>query len=203
MDAITRQSVSWVIERADPNVRADLDRFFPVIYDDLRRIAHRYMSDGDSRRTLQPTALVHEAFVRLHDHGGLVKSEGHALALGAVAMRCILVDYARGRLMQKRGGGRRALSLNGAEVSARRDFEILELHDLINRLAELDARRARVVELRFFGGMTNEQIAEVIGVARSTVAADWRVAQVWLRTQIGSVDPERDAEDDIDENAHE
>jgi RNA polymerase sigma factor (TIGR02999 family) len=156
-----------------------------MIYSDLRRVAQRYMSGERGSHTLQPTALVNEAYLRVRGRRDTVCGNAHALALAAVAMRRILVDHARRRNAEQRGGGAQRIGLGNCEpASAGRDLEVLELDDLINRLAELDDRRARVVELRFFAGMTNEEIAEALGVARSTVAEDWSVARAWLQSQL-------------------
>ena len=184
MNAATAQSVSWILESVPEPQRAGLSQIFPLIYDDLHRVARRYMADNQRSHTLQPTALVNEAFVRLRHRDVRVQGEGHARALAAIVMRSILVDHARERLTQKRGAGARQFQLSGNEIAEERDLEILDLDDLITRLADLDLRRARVVELRFFAGMSNEQIAETLGIARSTVVEDWNVAKAWLRTQL-------------------
>ena len=144
------------------------------------------MDSERASHTLQPTALVNEVFLKMRNRADGFQGEGHALAVAAIAMRGILVDHARRRLATKRGGGEKPLLLSGNEASNDRDVEILELHDLIARLAELDPRRARVVELRFFAGLTNKQISEALSVARSTVAADWAVARAWLRVQLSA-----------------
>ncbi|MEZ6234783.1 MAG: ECF-type sigma factor [Phycisphaerales bacterium] len=184
MDQDTSRSLSVLLECVNETERASLTRIFPLIYEDLRRVARRYMNQQSSNHTLQPTALVNEAFMRIRDAGGAINGEGHALAIAAVAMRSILVDHARRRTAQKRGGGARPVALSGGEAVDHRAVEVLELDDLLRRLAQLDPRRARVVELRFFAGMTNEEIAEALGVARSTVAEDWAVARAWLRVQL-------------------
>lgn len=189
MDEMTAQSLTWLSTRVGDEGRANLTQLFPLIYEDLRKLAHRYMDDERSGHTLQPTALVNEAFVKLSSTGRLVRGESHALALAAIAMRSILVDCARARLSLKRGGQDQRFALTGNEASGQRDIDILELNDLLTRFAQLDARRARVVELRFFAGMTNDEIADAIGVARSTIAADWVVAKAWLGSQLG---PARD-----------
>lgn len=200
MDANATESLSRLLEHVDGAHKERLTRIFPLIYDDLRRIARRYMSSQSSDHTLQPTALVNEAFLRIRDRQTPLQGQSHALAVAAVAMRCILVDHARARLTQKRGGAaggeggdagpHREFSLRvedePASASQHRDVSILELDDLLKRLHELDARRARVVELRFFGGMTNDEVAAALGMARSTVAEDWSVARAWLRVQLGA-----------------
>jgi RNA polymerase sigma factor (TIGR02999 family) len=186
-------SLHRLLEHVDGSDRANLTRIFPLIYEDLRRIAHRYMDDQPSGHILQPTALVNEAFLKIRGGGstGRVKGQGHAMALAAVAMRCILVDHARRRSSLKRGGDNQTFALADADGAAddTRDISILELDDLLKRLAELDPRRARIVELRFFAGMTNEEIASALGIARSTVVEDWTVARAWLRIQLSATEP--------------
>lgn len=184
MDPTTAASLSRLLDAVDQRQHASLTRIFPQIYEELRRIARRYMGGDNRDHTLQPTALVNEAFMRVRDGGDRLQSEAHALAVAAIAMRCILVDYARKRSATKRGGDARRFALHGGEAVDGRELEILELDDLITRFAELDPRRARVVELRFFAGMTNEEIATTLGIARSTVAEDWSVARAWLRVQL-------------------
>ena len=178
------QSASWLLERLDDAQRASLTQIFPAIYEDIYRVAQRYMGQERGSHTLTPTALVNEAFVRIHGRGIPVKEQTHALVLAAIAMRHILVEHARARKREKRGGGIQQIALSGDERSDRNEFEILELDDLLTQLAELDERRARVVELRFFSGMTNEEIASALGVARSTVAEDWSLARAWLGLQV-------------------
>ncbi|MFN0137001.1 MAG: ECF-type sigma factor [Phycisphaerae bacterium] len=184
MNPDAARTLSWLLDRVDDAERASLTQIFPLIYDDLRRVAQKYMSDERFGHTLQPTALVNEAFVRMRGRSAPVCGHSHALALASIAMRRILVDHARMRTADKRLGGVRPIALSGGESLQSRDLEILELDELIHRLAALDARRARVVELRFFAGMTNEEIADALGVVRSTVAEDWAVARVWLRSQL-------------------
>lgn len=179
------RSISWLLERVDEGQRASLTQVFPLIYEDLRRVAQRYMAREQSSHTLQPTALVNEAYVRIRDRGVKLSGEEHVLALAAVAMRRILVDHARQRATAKRGGVLQRVEL--ADVEKPNDpfeLEILELDQLISRLAELDPSTARVVELRFFAGMSNDEIAAALGMARSTVAEHWSVARAWMRSRL-------------------
>lgn len=169
--------------RGDAEVAAQL---LPKVYDELRRAAARYLDHERANHTLQPTALVHEAYVRLANSDRQWRGSVHFLAAAAVAMRCVLVDHARARRTGKRDGGARVDLATGGGPDARRECEVLELDDLLDRLRQLDPRKARVVELRFFAGMTNDQIAEVLDVARSTVAEDWAVARAWLAAQLGA-----------------
>jgi RNA polymerase sigma-70 factor (ECF subfamily) len=183
------RSLSGLLDTVDLPQRQRLSQIFPLIYDDLRRIAGRYMSRQSSDHTLQPTALVNEAFLRIRDGSVATHGTEHVLALAAIAMRCILVDHARARSTEKRGGNLPrafALSPNDEPAGAADtwDVSILELNELLGRLADLHPRRARVVELRFFGGMTNDEVASTLDIARSTVAEDWAVARAWLRVQL-------------------
>src|SRR5262245_58630229 len=145
MDATTCQSVSWLLDRVDDAQRASLTKIFPLSYEDLHQAAQRLMAGENVSHTLQPTALVHEAFVRLRDHGIPLRGQAHVLALAAIAMRRILVDHARQRDALKRGGAANRVMLAEDDAIDRSDVEVLELDDLITRLAELDPRRARVV----------------------------------------------------------
>lgn len=187
MDPAAAQSLSWLLERVDHAERASLTEVFPLIYEDLREVAKRYMAAERGSHTLQPTALANEAFIRMRDRVGPVCGRSHAMALAAIAMRRILVDHARRRQAEKRDSGKR-VGLTGGELLPQ-EVEVLEMDDLLTRLAELDARRARVVELRFFAGMSNEEIAAAIGIARSTVVEDWTVAKAWLKSQIREAKP--------------
>ncbi len=188
MERETAQSVTALLSTAEEPDRVRLTQVFPLIYDELRRVAQRYMSSDRKDHTLQATALVNEAFMRMRQGDVSIRGEAHALALAAVAMRCILVDHARRRGSLKRGGrSAQRYSLSDVEAGEGRELEILELDDLLRRYAELDPRRARVVELRFFAGMTNDEISVALGVARSTVVEDWAVARAWIRAQLKSV----------------
>lgn len=157
----------------------------PEIYSALRTIAERYLSRERPDHTLQPTALVHEAFLRLSGDSRRYLDAPHLLATAASAMRKILVDHARRRGATKRG--RRDHAAEPAEFTdprSERETTVLELDDLLARLQAIDARKARVVELRLFGGMTLDQVASALGAARSTIADDWAVARAWLASRM-------------------
>lgn len=163
------------------------DALLPLVYDELRSIAERYFRGQPADHTLQPTALVHEAFLRLIDRtADDWKSKAHFLAVAATAMRQILVDHARNRATAKRGGKRRPLTLDEAALPTgdAPDGDILALNDALSRLGELDARQGKIVEMRFFGGMKVEEIAEVLGVAKTTVDNHWRAARAWLNVRL-------------------
>jgi RNA polymerase sigma-70 factor, ECF subfamily len=170
-----------------PKPCADL---MPEIYAGLRSIAERYLSRERPDHTLQPTALVHEAFLRLAGTNHRYLDAPHLLATAATAMRNILVDHARNRGASKRG--RRdagAEPTDRLDPASERGQQVLELDDLLEKLAEIDERKAKVVELRFFGGMTLDQIAAALGAARSTIADDWSVARAWLASRIVGGEP--------------
>lgn len=162
------------------------ERLAPLVYDELRVLARHYLR-ASSDHTLQPTALVHEAYLKLAEPGASdPRSHTHFRAIAAVAMRQVLIDHARAGSRQKRGGDRERVTLItgiGGEDDAGVDVEEIEV--ALQRLSKLDPRAARVVEMRFFSDMTEEEIAEVLGVTDRTVRSDWRMARAWLRVELG------------------
>jgi RNA polymerase sigma factor (TIGR02999 family) len=180
-------AVTEILTRAgkgDPLASAEL---LPLVYDELRKLASTYLVGERSSHTLQATALVHEAYVRLVGADVQWTGRSHFMAVAAVAMRRVLVDHARRRSADKRGGGATRVELRDEDAAqTRRDMQVLELDDLLKKLAALDPRRARVVELKYFAGMTNEQIADVMGISRSTAAEDWAVARAWLAAELSA-----------------
>lgn len=162
--------------------------FLQSAYEALRGLAAAYLRRERGDHTLQPTALVHEAYVKLAAGGGF-KSETHFQAVAATAMRQILVDHARARATQKRGGDWLRVTLSGAEdAKPGADVDMLALDEALHELADLDQRKARVVELRFFGGMTCAEAAEEVGVSPKTAEADWYFARAWLRDRLSEED---------------
>lgn len=163
------------------------EALFPLIYDDLRGIAGAYLRRERSNHTLQATALVHEAYLRLVNvDSESIDSRAHFFRLAARAMRRLLVDHARSKAAQKRGANpvfQTQSSLN--EVSIWDQDEIVELDDALNTLAEHDERKARLVELRFFGGLSIDEAAHALGVGHSTAERDWKFAKAWLASQLG------------------
>jgi RNA polymerase sigma factor (TIGR02999 family) len=158
-------------------------------YEALRGLAAAYLHRERGDHTLQPTALVHEAYVKLADGKSAWRSQTHFQALAANAMRQILVDHARARATQKRGGDWVRVTLSAAVASGGgTDVDVLALDEALRSLAELDARKARVVELRFFGGLTCAEAAEEVGVSPKTAEADWYFARAWLRARLGGED---------------
>jgi len=157
-------------------------KLIPVVYNELRRLAGSYMRRERVDHTLQATALVHEAYLKLVEQRSVDwQSRAHFFGVAAQLMRRILIDHARGHTRQKRGGEQRKVSLDEAFVfSEKQADELIAVDDSLNRLAEIDPRQARVVELRFFGGLSVEEAAEVLGVSPKTVKRDWSVAKAWL-----------------------
>jgi RNA polymerase sigma factor (TIGR02999 family) len=157
----------------------------PQVYDELRRIAALYLSRERRGGTLPPTALVHEAYLRLVGSDHRWRGRAHFLAAAAIAMRRVLVDHARRKGAAKRGGDAVRVHLDDdLAAPTPREMRALELHELLIRLRSVDPRKSRVVEMRVFGGMTLEQTAEVLGVSRSTVAEDWSVARAWMAAEL-------------------
>lgn len=185
-----RAADAALTELADGDGSAAI-RLLPYVYDELRVLAASYFNGQPSNHTLQPTALVHEAFLRLADQtSSRWQDRAHFFAVAAVAMRQILVSHARRRNTQKRGSGRRGFSIDdGPEPGIALDEDLLALDEALDELAKLDSRKARVVESRFFGGLTHQEIAGVLDVSLSTVESDWRFSRAWLAVHIGSDEP--------------
>ena len=187
MDADARTRISETLR--GPVARAELDALVPLVYDELRRLARSYLRRERPDHTLQPTALVHEAFERLVDQRN-VEWEGrsHFLAIAAIAMRRLLLQHAEKRRAAKRGGGKQSLTLDdtaaallGGEIDL---GEILDLNACLQQLAEIEPRHAHLVELRVFAGMTMAECATHLGTSLRTAERDWRVASAWLRREL-------------------
>ena len=162
--------------------RAALDRLVPLVYDELRHIAHRYVQRERNGHTLQTSALVNEAYLRLAGQQNVAwQNRAHFFAVTAQVMRHILIDHARRRRYVKHGGELKVVPLNdGAGMSQQRAAELIALDEALAELASLDQRKSRVVELRYFGGFSLEETAEVLKVSLMTVRRDWRAAKAWL-----------------------
>lgn len=162
--------------------RSALEKLIPLVYDELHRMARRYMVREQAAHTLQTTALVNEVYLRMVDLRKVQwQNRAHFFAVSAQLMRRILVDFARSRNYQKRGGGRLQVSFDEAlEVSPKQDADLVLLDEALSALAAVDDRKRKVVELRFFGGLTVEETAHVLEVSPDTVMRDWKMAKVWL-----------------------
>ncbi len=174
---ITRLLIDWSHGSQDA-----LDDLFPLVYEELRRLAHHYMTREHPGHTLQTTAVVHEAYLRLIDQKHVQwQNRAHFFAIAAQMMRRILITHAQSHAYAKRGGGAPKVSLDEAAVlSPARAGELIALDDALKDLALIDERRSQVVELRFFGGLNNEEVAEVLKISPNTVTRDWNVAKAWL-----------------------
>ena len=178
---VTQLLIAW--SNGDHAAREQL---MSVVYEELHRLARRYMRNESPGHTLQTSALVNEAFIRLVDQKNVHwQNRSHFFGIAAQMMRRILVDYARSRNYAKRGGGARQVSLDeGLVASEERSAEVVAVHEALEELAKIDPRKAQVVELKFFGGLTIDEVAEVVGVSPATVALDWTMAKAWLRREI-------------------
>ena len=166
--------------------RTVLDELLPLIYSELRSLAANYLRRERSGHTLQPTALVHKAYMRMVDQTRVQwQNRAHFFGVAAQMMRRILVDHARANAAEKRGGDAQKFSLDeNIDVSGERAAELVSLDEALRRLAEIDPQKSRVVELRFFGGLSVEETAEVLGVSAPTVKRHWRMAKAWLYGQM-------------------
>jgi RNA polymerase sigma factor (TIGR02999 family) len=166
--------------------KAALDKLMPLVYDELRRLAAHYLRREREDHTLQPTALVHEAYVRLIDQSHMDwKNRAHFFGVAAQVMRHILVDYARSHKAAKRGSGQREMSLDEAAVySVERATDLVALDEALEALAAIDGRKGQAIELRYFGGLDIEEISEVLDISVATVRRDLRLAEAWIYRQI-------------------
>lgn len=166
--------------------RQALDELMPLVYEELRRIAHRYMRRERPGQSMQTTALVNEAYLRLVGSAPVEwQDRAHFFAISATVMRHLLVDRARARQYEKRGGGARQVSLDeAAAVSPAQDLNLLALDEVLEKLAAIDERKSKLVELRYFGGLSAEETAEVLGVSEITVKREWLKAKAWLYREL-------------------
>ncbi len=182
-----RADLTQLLARGAPTDPPTANRLFEVVYDELHRLARKRLANERVNHTLQPTALVHEAYLRLVDQTRVDwRGRTHFFAIGASIMRRILIDHARKHNRKKRGGGWARVTLDDRVAIARQtDFEADALRNALEKLGELDPRQARIVELRFFGGLTVSEVAEVLKVSKRTVEGDWTHAKAWLRRELG------------------
>jgi len=182
---VTRLLVAW--GKGD---QAAHHQLMPLVYDELRRLAHGYMKRERSGHTLQTSALVHEAFLKLVDQkDARWQNRAHFFAIAAQLMRRILVDYARNRRYKKRGGDARRVELDEPMIVSReRAADVIALDDALKHLAEFDDRKSQIVVLRFFGGLSIDETAAILDVSSATVMRDWTLAKAWLRKEISRRD---------------
>ena len=179
---VTQLLVAW-----GSGDRGALDRLMPLVHNELRRLARRYMSRERPGHTLQTMALVNEAYLRLVDQENMRwENRAHFFGIAARLMRQILVEHARSRQAAKRGGAQVRLSLSKVDrIAFRPDVNLIALDEALGRLEAIDPQKSRIIELRYFGGLGIEETAEVIGVSPATVKRDWSMARAWLRREIG------------------
>jgi RNA polymerase sigma factor (TIGR02999 family) len=181
----SQQITSLLVEWSNGNQSA-LEDLMPLVYDELRRIARRFMRRQSAGHTFQTTELIHEAYLKLaRSEDQNWQNRAHFFGVAAQAMRHILVDYARSKQSRKRGGWQEKITLDeSAAVSFQRSDELVLLDDAMRQLAAMDERKAQVVELKYFGGLTNEEIAEVLRISPETVKRDWRFSRTWLLREL-------------------
>jgi len=171
--------------RSPAELQVELETLVPQLYEALHEIAAAQLSRERAGHTLQATALAHEAYLRLStQHQPPTHSRERLLAAAAVVMRRVLVDHARGRGAKKRGGDRLRVEFHEAHAGRSQDLDVLDLHEALETLTQLNPRQARVVELRYYGGLSGDEVASVLGVSPRTVDNDWRVARAWLASRL-------------------
>src|SRR5437762_221569 len=192
MAATSPQEVTGLLLAWSEGEQAAFEKLVPLVYAELRRVAHRYMGRERPGHSLQTTALVNEAYLRLIDSSHVRwQNRAHFFAVSAQLMRRILVDFARSRNYLKRGGNAVQVSLDKVlAITPEQDPDVVALDEALNALAAIDERKSRVVELRFFGGLNIEETAEVLRVSPDTVMRDWRLAKVWLLRELNAEKPD-------------
>ncbi len=179
------QEITTLLRELSAGNRETIDALVPHVYDELRKLAAHYLKSERKGHTLQPTAIVHEAFLKLIGQETEWQNRNHFFAIAANLMRRILVDYARNHKAAKRGGEIENISLEDAFIFVKdKPDEMIALNDALEELAKIDERRSKVVEMRFFGGLNNEEIGEVLGIHSNTVLRDWNLARAWLKTKL-------------------
>lgn len=180
------EQTTTLLDAVSGGDRQAADKLMSLLYDEFRRLAADYLNREKPQHTLQPTALVHEAFLRLVNQQHVTwQGRSHFFAIGAQAMRRILVDHARRKKREKHGGGLQRIELEESmTISKSRDEDLLAIDDALQELAKVDPRQAKIVELRFFGGLTVAEVAEVLGVSKRTVEYEWTMVRAWLRREL-------------------
>lgn len=180
------EDITGLLRRIGEGSDSAASQLFPLVYNELRAMAAQYMGQERRGHTLQPTALVHEAYVRLvNEPDAGPKNRGHFFALAARAMRRVLIDSARRHKSQKRGADFQRIGLHEQTLADQpAEVDIIDLDEAMTRLAEMDSRKAQIVEMRFFAGLTMEEVADNLGLSRKTVVDDWTVARAWLSREL-------------------
>jgi RNA polymerase sigma factor (TIGR02999 family) len=186
MNSETSKSVTLLLGEYARGDKAAFERLLPLVYDELRRLAESYLRRERANHTLQPTALVHEAYLKLIDDEISWESRAHFFGIAARTMRQILVDYARAHKAEKRGAGNAKLSLDEKiiDLSDERAADLIALSDALDTFSKLDPQKARLVELRYFGGFSVEETAELMNISVATAVRYWRTAKAWLSHEI-------------------
>ena len=187
MTALSDDAIARMVERVSRGDEQAVSELMPLVYDELRRLARGYMNRERAGQTLQPTALVNEAYLRLlKDKKQNWHGRSHFIAIAALSMRQILIERARSKAAQKRGGERARVTLDEGLVATQTasSVDLLAVDEVLTRLAGIDAQQARLVELRFFGGLTIEEAAEALRVSPATVKRQWAVAKAWLQREV-------------------
>jgi RNA polymerase sigma factor (TIGR02999 family) len=181
------QAVTLLLKKVSSGDRDAFDHLVPVVYGQLRKLASRSLRAGRGEQTLRATALVHEAYLRLADGGGDFKDRAHFYAVAARVMRHILVDHAKAKKRQKRGGGAEHVEIDEAVMASAASLPALaDLDEALTRLEANDPRKARIIEMLFFGGLTHEEIAAALGISQATVQRDLKMAKAWLHQDLSS-----------------
>ena len=185
---MSTQNITQLLERWGTGNKEVLDELLPIVYDELRRQAARYLRRERIGHTLQTTALIHEAYMRLVDQRNVRwQNRAHFFGIASQLMRRILVDHARTKKRAKRGGSDIRVSLTDIAASTKaEDLDVIALDEALNRLSTIDQQQARIVELRFFSGLTVEETAEVLSISPATVKRDWSMAKAWLHREISN-----------------
>ena len=190
MEPVPPAGVTELFIQAENGNREALDEMLPLVYGELRRLANFYLSKERPGHTLQPTALVHEAYLRLINQQSVNwKNRAHFFGLAAQMMRRILTNHARDRAADKRGGKSERVSLSRVAASSElKDIELIALDDALKQLSKRDSRKGRIVELKFFAGLTTEEIAEILQISPATVRREWAVARAWLFRWVNGIE---------------
>lgn len=186
MNEFQKTQVTQILGDLSGGERSAVERLLPFVYKELRSLAGSYLQNARANHTLQPTALVHEAYLRLVRSDASWSSRKHFFDVAAMAMRQLLTDHARSKATEKRGGKARRMSItiNDMPSDVASDVDVIALDEALTRLSNLDARQARIVELRYLAGLSVEETADVLETSPRTVKREWRVAKAWLRTQL-------------------